>query len=120
MLVIIAIVENIHPSPPNKPPAFFFLGIYVAVLPTALETVLGGGGGGGEREAERALTQEQCSRGGKSWEQRKWDRSGAGGETEMLPVSLSCGAKFEQSLTMDLCKKSKNIPGSHSSKQQPA
>lgn len=45
MLVIIAIVENIHPSPPNKPPAFFFLGIYVAVLPTALETVLGGGGG---------------------------------------------------------------------------
>lgn len=38
----------------------------------------------------------------------------------MLPVSLSSRAKFEQSLTMDLCKESKNIPGSYSSKRQPA
>ena len=49
------IVENIYPSPPNKPRAFFFQGIYVTVLPSALETILGEGG-----EAEGALTHEQC------------------------------------------------------------
>lgn len=38
----------------------------------------------------------------------------------MLPVSLSYRAKFEQSLTMNLCKKSENIPGSYSSEWQAA
>lgn len=35
----------------------------------------------------------------------------------MLPVSLSCRVKLEQSLPMELCKKSKNTPRS---RMQPA
>lgn len=100
--------ENIHPSPPNNPPAFFFFFPCVFMWQTFLELwrlPLGWGG-----EAEGALIHEPCYRGCKSWEQRKWDRSGAAGETEMLLASLSSWANFEQSPTTDLCKQSEEHP----------
>lgn len=106
MLVIL--VENIHPSPPNNPPACFFFFSWVFMWQSFLELwrlPLGRGG-----EAEGALIHEPCYGGCKSWEQRKWDRSGAAGETEMLPVSLSSWAKFEQSPATDLCKQSEEHP----------
>lgn len=49
MRVIIA--EKSHLPPPNEPPAFLPLGVYVTVLPSSLKAAIDEGG-----EVERALT----------------------------------------------------------------
>lgn len=74
MLVIIE--ENIQPSPPNEPPGSFF--------PCDSPFSCSGDCPRGAGEARGGSHTQQCHTGGKRWERRKRDRSGAGRETEML------------------------------------
>lgn len=74
MLVIIE--ENIQPSPPNEPPDSFFPLRQSFLVLWGLSAGSGRGTGGSHTQ--------QRHTGGKRWERRKRDRSGAGRETEML------------------------------------
>lgn len=109
MLVIIE--ENIQPSPPNEPPGSFF--------PCDSPFSCSGGCPRGAGEARGAPTPSSATRVGSAGSGGSGIGQGLEGRPKCCRIFV-LRAKFEPSLTMDLCQKSQNIPGSHSSKREPA